>query len=36
MTDRKKRGLAFSATVAMVVVLVEYPSSLGPGVIDRW
>ena len=30
MTDRKKPGVAFWATVALVVVLVGYPLSLGP------
>jgi hypothetical protein len=30
MTDRKKPGMAFWATVALVVVLVAYPLSLGP------
>jgi hypothetical protein len=30
MTDRKKPGVAFWATVAMVVVLVGYPLSWGP------
>jgi hypothetical protein len=30
MTDRKKTGVAFWATVALVVVLVGYPLSFGP------
>jgi hypothetical protein len=30
MTDRKKPGVAFWATVALVVVLVAYPLSFGP------
>ena len=30
MTDRKKPGVAFWATVMMVVVLVAYPLSFGP------
>jgi hypothetical protein len=30
MTDRKKPGVAFWATVALVVVLVGYPLSFGP------
>jgi hypothetical protein len=30
MTDRKKPGVAFWATVVMVVVLVGYPLSFGP------
>lgn len=30
MTSRKKPGVAFSATVALVVVLVGYPLSFGP------
>jgi hypothetical protein len=30
MTDRKKPGVAFWVTVALVVVLVGYPLSLGP------
>ena len=30
MTDRKKPGVAFWATVGMVVVLVGYPLSFGP------
>jgi hypothetical protein len=30
MTSRKKPGLAFWATVALVVVLVAYPLSFGP------
>jgi hypothetical protein len=30
MTDRKKPGVAFWATVALVVVLVGYPLSIGP------
>jgi hypothetical protein len=29
-TDRKKPGVAFWATVALVVVLVVYPLSFGP------
>jgi hypothetical protein len=32
MTDRKKPGVAFWATVALVVVLVGYPLSQGPAV----
>ena len=30
MTDHKKPGVAFWATVGLVVVLVGYPLSLGP------
>src|SRR5436190_14665700 len=30
MTDRKKPGVAFWATVGIVVVLVGYPLSFGP------
>jgi hypothetical protein len=30
MTDHKKPGMAFWATVAMVVVLIGYPLSFGP------
>jgi hypothetical protein len=30
MTDRKKPGVAFWASVVMVVVLVAYPLSFGP------
>jgi hypothetical protein len=30
MTDRKKPGVAFWATVVVVVVLVGYPLSFGP------
>ena len=30
MTDRKKHGMAFWATVAAAVVLVAYPLSFGP------
>ena len=30
MTDRKKPGVAFWATVVVVVVLVAYPLSFGP------
>ena len=30
MTDRKKPGVAFWATVGLVVVLVGYPLSFGP------
>jgi hypothetical protein len=30
MTDRKKPGVAFWATVAVVVVLVGYPLGYGP------
>ena len=30
MTDRKKPGVAFWATVALVAVLVAYPLSFGP------
>ena len=30
MTSRKKPGVAFWATVALVVVLVGYPLSIGP------
>ena len=30
MTDRKKPGVAFWATVVLVVVLVGYPLSFGP------
>jgi hypothetical protein len=30
MTDRKKPGVPFWATVALVVVLVGYPRSFGP------
>ena len=30
MTDRKKPGVAFWATAALVVVLVVYPLSFGP------
>jgi hypothetical protein len=32
MTDRKKPGMAFWATIVVVVVLVAYPLSLGPAV----
>jgi len=32
MTDRKKPGTAFWATVAVVVALIGYPLSLGPAV----
>ena len=32
MTDRKKPGVAFWATVALVAVLVGYPLSIGPAV----
>jgi hypothetical protein len=32
MTSRKKPGVAFWATVALVLVLVGYPLSLGPAV----
>ena len=30
MTDRKKPGVAFSATVVVVLALVVYPLSFGP------
>ncbi len=30
MTDRKKPGVTFWATVAVVVALVAYPLSIGP------
>ena len=30
MTDRKKPGVAFWATVALVVMLIGYPLSVGP------
>ena len=30
MTDRKKPGVAFWTTVALVVVLIIYPLSIGP------
>ncbi len=30
MTDRKKTGVAFWATVVVIVVLVAYPLSVGP------
>jgi len=30
MTDRKKPGVAFWATVGLVVVLVGYPLNFGP------
>jgi hypothetical protein len=40
MTDRKKPGVAFWATVAVVVVLVAYPLSFGPAcwllTQDQW
>ena len=32
MTDRKKPGVAFWATVVLVMVLVGYPLSIGPAV----
>ena len=32
MTSRKKPGVAFWATVAVVVVLVAYPLSFGPAI----
>jgi hypothetical protein len=32
MTDRKKPGVAFWATVGLVVALVGYPLSIGPAV----
>jgi hypothetical protein len=32
MTDRKKPGVAFWATVVVVVSLIGYPLSLGPAV----
>ena len=32
MTDRKKPGVAFWATVALVVVLVGYPLGIGPAI----
>jgi hypothetical protein len=37
MTDRKKPGVAFWATVGLVVVLVGYPLSFGPAywLVDR-
>jgi hypothetical protein len=39
MTDRKKSGVAFWATVAVVVALVGYPLSCGPAcwvVNQKW
>ena len=33
---RKKPGVAFSATVAVVVVLVAYPLSMGPAAWLAW
>ena len=43
MTSRKKPGVAFWATVAVVVVLVAYPLSFGPlvwldsrGLLPAW
>jgi hypothetical protein len=37
VTDRKKPGVAFWATVVVVAVLVAYPLSIGPacGVLNR-
>jgi hypothetical protein len=38
MTDRKKPGVAFWATVALAVVLAGYPLSFGPAcwISSRW
>jgi len=36
MTDRKKPGVAFWATVGLVVVLVEYPLSMEPACWIGW
>jgi hypothetical protein len=35
VTDRKKPGVAFWATVAVVVVLIGYPLSFGPWIMAQ-